>query len=107
LEGLRKIYYNPVNFGVLPYKHSYTQTGDSTISAFFLPAFKTIKDTKLLDRRGWISDKDGKAYFDSIRRIKESDPQDYVIYCAEFCYNAEEAFSLEGDNKFNKVNIAE
>ena len=26
---------------------------------------------------------------------------------AEFCYNAEEAFSLEGDNKFNKVNIAE
>ena len=26
---------------------------------------------------------------------------------AEFCYTAEEALSLEGDNKFNKVNIAE
>lgn len=26
---------------------------------------------------------------------------------AEFCFNAEEAFALEGDNKFNKVNIAE
>ena len=26
---------------------------------------------------------------------------------AEYCYNAEEAFSLEGENKFNKVAISE
>jgi hypothetical protein len=27
-------------------------------------------------------------------------------YCAEQCFTAEEALSLEGTNKFNKVNIA-
>ena len=107
MEGLRNIYYNPKVFGVLPYKHNYTQTGDTTISSFFLPAFKSIKETHLLDSRGWISDKDGRKYFDRIRALKASDPRELVTYCAEFCYNAEEAFSLEGDNKFNKVNIAE
>lgn len=107
VEGLRNMYYNPTVFGVLPFKHNYTQTGETTYSAFFLPAFKTIKETYLLDNRGYISDEDGKKYFDKIRAIKASDSQELVTYCAEFCYNAEEAFSLEGDNKFNKINIAE
>lgn len=107
MEGLRKIYYDPVTYGVLPYKHNFTQTGETTFSAFFLPAFRTIKETDLLDNRGWISDENGKKYFDRTRAIKASDPQELVTYCAEYCYNAEEGFSLEGDNKFNKVNIAE
>lgn len=107
MEGLRKVYYNPKIFGVLPYRHQYTQTGDTTISSFFLPAFKSIKETNLLDHRGWISDEDGRKYFDRTRAVKAADPRELVTYCAEFCYNAEEAFSLEGDNKFNKVNIAE
>lgn len=107
MEGLRKMYYNPEIYGVLPFKHNYTQTGDSTISAFFLPAFKTVKQTSLYDNRGYISDKVGKAFFDRVREIKAKDPAEFVVYCAEFCYNAEEAFSLEGENKFNKVLIAE
>ena len=107
MEGLRKIYYNPTTFGILPYKHNFTQTGEITISAFFLPAFRTIKETHLLDHRGWISDENGKKYFDRTRAIKASDPQEFVTYCAEYCYNAEEGFSLEGNNKFNKINIAE
>lgn len=107
MEGLRNVYYNPKVFGVLPYRHNYTQTGDTTISSFFLPAFKSIKETHLLDNRGWISDENGRKYFDRTRALKAADPRELVTYCAEFCYNAEEAFSLEGDNKFNKVNIAE
>lgn len=107
LEGLRKMYYNPEVFGILPYRHNYTQTGEETISAFFLPCFKSIKDLKMLDSRGFISDAKGKEYFDKIRATKATDPEALVTYCAEYCYNAEEAFSLEGDNKFNKVNIAE
>lgn len=107
MEGLRKMYYNPEIYGVLPFKHNYTQTGDYTISAFFLPAFKTVKQVSLYDKRGYISDKDGRAFFDRVRNIKAKDPKEFVVYCAEFCYNGEEAFSLEGDNKFNKVNIAD
>lgn len=107
LEGLRKMYYNPEVFGILPYRHNYTQTGEETISAFFLPCFKSIKDLKMLDSRGFISDAKGKEYFNKIRATKATDPEALVTYCAEYCYNAEEAFSLEGDNKFNKINIAE
>lgn len=107
MEGLRSVYYNPQVYGVLPYKHNYTQTGDEIISAFFLPAFKTIKEVNLLDHRGYISDEEGKKYFDTFRNIKSADPKELVTYCAEYCYNAEEAFSLEGDNKFNKINISE
>lgn len=107
MEGLRNMYYNPKIYGVLPFRHNYTQTNETTISAFFLPAFKTIKDVKLLDKRGFISEIEGRKYFDRIRALKASNPQELVVYSAEFPYNAEEAFSLEGDNKFNKINIAE
>lgn len=107
MEGLRKMYYNPQQYGVLPFRHNYTQVGEYTLSAFFLPAFKTVKDMSYYDKRGYISDEVGKEYFNKTRRIKQNDPEDYVVYCAEFCFNAEEAFSLEGKNKFNKVNISE
>ena len=107
VEGLRKVYYNPKLFGVLPFKHRYTQTGEEAITAFFLPAFKTIKNRKYRDSRGFTEEKLGRSYFDKIRAIKQIDPKEYVTYCAEFCYNGEEAFSLEGDNKFNKINIAQ
>jgi hypothetical protein len=33
-------------------------------------------------------------------------PNEYPKKCAERCWTAEEAFSLEGVNKFNKTNIA-
>lgn len=107
LEGLRKMYYEPTVFGILPFRHCYTQTGEETISGFFLPAFKSIKDTSMLDKRGFISEEKGREYLDKMRALKSKDPEALVTYCAEYCYNAEEAFSLEGDNKFNKVNIAE
>ena len=107
VEGLRKVYYNPKLFGVLPFRHNYTQTGEEAITAFFLPAFKTIKDRNYRDHRGFTEEKLGRSFFDRVRAIKQSDPNEYVTYCAEFCYNGEEAFSLEGDNKFNKINIAE
>lgn len=107
VEGLRKVYYNPKLFGVLPFRHNYTQTKEEAITAFFLPAFKTIKNRQYRDSRGFTNEELGRSYFDKIRKLKEDDPEEYVTYCAEFCYNGEEAFSLEGDNKFNKVNIAE
>ena len=78
LEGLRKMYYNPEVFGILPYRHNYTQTGEETISAFFLPCFKSIKDLKMLDSRGFISDAKGKEYFDKIRATKATDPEAIV-----------------------------
>jgi hypothetical protein len=44
LEGLRKIYYNPKAFKVLPYRHNYTQTGEYELTGFFIPYFAQALD---------------------------------------------------------------
>lgn len=107
LEGLREMYYNPVTYDILPYRHRYTSTGDEALTGFFIPAFLVINKEGYIDSRGYTDPVKGKQYYDSQRALKSSDPKALVDFMAEFCYNAEEAFSLEGDNKFNKVNIAE
>lgn len=107
MEGLRKMYYEPQLFGVLPYRHNFTKNGEYAITSFFLPAFRTIKELSLLDNRGWLDDEDGKAYFNKTRDLKARDPEEFTTFCAEYCFDGEEAFSLEGNNKFNKILIAE
>lgn len=107
MEGLRKMYYEPQLFGVLPYRHNFTKSGEYAITSFFLPAFRTIKELSLLDSRGWLDDEDGKAYFNKTRDLKAQDPEEFTTFCAEYCFDGEEAFSLEGNNKFNKILIAE
>lgn len=106
LEGLRTIYYNPDAFNVLPYKHHYTQTNEEVLTGFFLPAFSIVKG-EYMDSRGYTNPEKGREYYDLQRSRFTKSPKDLITYCAEYCYNAEEAFNLEGDNKFNKVNIAE
>lgn len=107
MEGLRKMYYEPQLFGVLPYRHNFTKNGEYAITSFFLPAFRTIKELSLLDSRGWLDDEDGKAYFNKTRDLKAQDPEEFTTFCAEYCFDGEEAFSLEGNNKFNKILISE
>ncbi len=107
MEGLRKMYYEPQLFGVLPYRHNFTKNGEYAITSFFLPAFRTIKELSLLDNRGWLDDEEGKAYFNKTRDLKAQDPEEFTTFCAEYCFDGEEAFSLEGNNKFNKILIAE
>ena len=107
LEGLREMYYNPVTYDILPYRHKYTSTGDEALTGFFIPAFLVINKEGYIDSRGYTDPEKGKEYYNAQRASKSSDPKALVDFMAEFCYNAEEAFSLEGDNKFNKINIAE
>ena len=107
LEGLREMYYNPITYDILPYRHKYTSTGDEALTGFFIPAFLVINKEGYIDSRGYTDPEKGKEYYNAQRASKSSDPKALVDFMAEFCYNAEEAFSLEGDNKFNKINIAE
>ena len=107
VKGLKKMFYEPKMFGVLPFKHNYTQSGEYIITSFFLPAFRTIKENYLLDHRGWISDEAGKEYFERTRQLKAKDPEEYYTFCAEFCNNDTEAFQNVGVNKFNRLKLAE
>lgn len=105
LEGLRTIYYDPEAYNVLPYRHNYTQTGEYALTAYFIPAFTLVKPA--LDKRGFTNPEKGKEYYNKRRATYINNPKDLITYSAEYCFNAEEAFALEGDNKFNKTAIAE
>jgi hypothetical protein len=101
------MYYKPKIFGILPYRHRYTQDGSQVLTAYFMPCFKVIKFAGYTDARGWTDPDKGRAFYEAQRDVKAEDPKELVTYSAEYCFNAEEAFSLEGDNKFDKAIISE
>lgn len=107
LEGLRSMYENPEEYDVLPYKHNFTATGEVAYTGYFIPAFTVVNTPECMDSRGFTDPDKGKAYYNKQREKLAHNPKSLVIYAAEYCYTAEEGFSQEGDNKFNKVNITE
>lgn len=107
LEGLSDAYYNPHKYDALPYRHNYTATGETVITAYFIPAYTIVNQPGLVDHRGWTDPEKGKAFYQKTRDAKAGDPRDLLIYCAEFCFTAEEALALEGDNMFNKVLLSD
>lgn len=106
LDGLADAYEHPDVYDALPYRHNYTPNGDYQITAYFIPAYTIVTQEGMFDKRGWTDPEKGKAFYNKIRDQKAKDPQALVIYCAEFCFTADEALALEGTNKFNKVLIA-
>lgn len=106
LEGLRVMYYDPNAFNILPFRHKFTQTGEEVLTAYFIPAFSVVKGDAM-DNRGYTDPVKGKEYYNNKRAAFINNPKHLITYAAEYCFNAEEAFSLEGDNKFNKTAIAE
>ena len=117
LQGLRDIYYDPNGFDVLPFYHNYTEGGEWVYTGYFIPSYigaiteygTDINGVRrqLLDKRGYCLWKNYKEQLDLDRANLSSNPKALIDHSAEYCYTAEEAFALEGDNKFNKVNIAE
>lgn len=105
LEGLRKIYYNPLEQNVLPYRHHYTEGGEIVETGFFIPAYQQMYE--YLDSRGWCDPEKTKPILQNKRNAKLNNPKAYLEHCAEYCWTAEEAFAQEGQNKFNKALIAE
>ena len=105
LEGLKDIYYNPQAYDVLPYRHQYTQTGELALTGFFVPAFAQVWE--FLDHRGYCNQTKAKEKLQKSRDKFLNDPEGLIQHCAEYCWNAEEAFNLEGDNKFNRILITD
>lgn len=107
LAGLNEIYYNPQPFGVLPYRHNYTADHTTVLTGYFIPAFTQSMVPGMTDSRGYCDEDKNKEYLQKKRDQYLNVPQSLIHYCAEYCWNAEEAFALEGDNQFNKVLLAE
>lgn len=107
LEGLKKIYYNPKAFKILPFRHKWTQDGTTIESGFFLPYFLQSLNPEYMDSRGVCNQTEYKKLLQEERNNLLAVPEDYLKKCAERCWNAEEAFTLKGQNKFNKMKIAD
>ena len=107
LEGLKKIYYNPKAFKILPFRHKWTQDGTTIESGFFLPYFLQSLNPEYMDSRGVCNQIEYKKVLQEERNNLLAVPEEYLKKCAERCWNAEEAFTLEGQNKFNKMKIAD
>lgn len=107
LEGLKKIYYNPKAFKILPFRHKWTQDGTTIESGFFLPYFLQSLNPEYMDSRGVCNQTEYKKLLQEERNNLLAVPEEYLKKCAERCWNAEEAFTLEGQNKFNKIKIAD
>lgn len=107
LEGLRTIYYEPRAFKILPYRHNYTETKEFVETGFFMPYYVQSLNPVYMDERGVCNEAEFKKVLQAERDALAALPSKYVEKCAERCWTAEEAFNMEGDNKFNKGNIVE
>lgn len=104
LEGLSKIFNNPVQYKILPVKHNMVQSGETVYTGLFIPAYLSV--APLMDKRGYCNPKDGMEYYQK-ERSTFTDANSLLIYCAEYCFTPEEALSLEGENEFNRAGLAE
>lgn len=105
LAGLKAIYEKPRAYKVLPFRHNWTQDGTIVETGFFIPYFLQSLKSEFMDSRGVCNIEKYKAYLQEERNGYLEDPEAYAKHCAENCWYAEEAFQLEGQNKFNKTNI--
>ena len=106
LAGLKKIYYNPKSYKILPFRHKWTQDLGVADTGFFIPYFLQSLNSKYMDNRGVCNIEEYKKVLIKERNQLLAVPDDYTKHCAEYCWNAEEAFSQEGQNKFNKTIIS-
>lgn len=107
MDGLSKMFYNPEGYSVLPYRHNHTKTGEYVLTAFFAPAYSFITKDGYIDSRGVTDSIKAKKYYEEQRNKLLSNPKEYLIKSAEWCFTPEDAFAFEGDNQFNTVLLAE
>ena len=72
-----------------------------------MPAYSLVLKEGFIDSRGYTDPEKAKQYWQEQRDKLISNPKALIDHCAERCFTAEEAFALEGENKFNKILIAE
>ena len=105
LEGLSRIFNNPLGFNVLPYKNFDTRDGKVQYTGWFLPAHKFSLDSKYVDKRGVTDHVRFKEHYEKTRATLVG--KDLVTYCAEHCFCPEEALLMQGDNIFDAAVISD
>ena len=97
---------NPDAYNILPYKHNFTEDGETVLTAFFLPAYAMVIDPKIYGSP-WLY-RYGKSK-ENILNQKEKKKSGQVLldYCAEYCFTGSEALLKQGDSIFDTIAIAD
>ena len=105
LEGLSKMFNNPKEYNVLPYKNNYSEDGEVQYTGYFIPAFNIMLKKGFYDNRGVTDRKKAREHYETERKKKSG--QNLLDYCAEFCFTPSEALLKQGDGIFDPVLIAD
>lgn len=104
LKGLRNMIENPDDFGVLPFRHRYTEDGSYILTAMFIPTYKAT--FSVIDKRGYCPEKESREYWEN-ERSKQKDPIKLMMDKAEYCFTIAEALINEGDSIFPKEELTQ
>jgi hypothetical protein len=105
LAGLAKMFNDPIQFNVLPYKNAYTRDGKIQYTGFFIPAHEFALDPKYLDKRGVTDKIRFKEHYEKQRSLMNGST--LMTYCAEHCFTPDEALLRQGDNIFNSELVSQ
>lgn len=105
LAGLANLFTQPKLFGVLPYRHNFTPSGEYVLSGFFIPAYRM--HFEYLDARGVTDEVKAKAMFEEERELKRTNPKAFLEYASEYCFTPDDALIRQGENQFNQALLAE
>lgn len=109
LEGLKKMFYSPKAFQILPYKNRYGLNGEDQFTGFFIPSYEMWfgpDDNPGYDHRGVVDSARAKAHYEQTWATFD-DPIALQKDKAEYCFHPEDAFLLEGCNNFDQEKLAE
>lgn len=110
LAGLKEMFYNPESYGVLPFKNRNTESQEPEFTGYFIPSYTMWYGdgkTKGFDSRGVVDEERAKKYFTEEVFGVINDPHLLLLKKAEFCFTPEDAFVLEGSNRFDKDLLVE
>lgn len=105
LAALNKMFYDPEGYKILPYKNTYGRDQQVQYTGYFIPAYTMWfgdDDGNIgFDERGVVDEEMAKAHF--IKEFeKYKDPHALLLSRAEYCFTPEDAFILEGANRFDQ-----
>lgn len=105
LASLAKMFNDPIQFNILPYKNDYTRDGKIQYTGFFIPAHEFALDPKYLDNRGVTDRIRFREHYEKQRSLMTGST--LMTYCAEHCFTPDEALLRQGDNIFNSELISD
>lgn len=104
LAGLKTMFFNPKSYTILPYLNRHMANGEPQLTGYFIPSYSMWLGKPVgsgFDDRGVVYIEKAKKYYEDHWKTID-DPKALLIDKAEYCFTPEDAFVLEGSNRFDQ-----